>query len=247
MTLFCKSWQVINSRFLPYDTIPTDAVLSLDEDTVLSTTEVRPWENAVITMMYTTNICWWCLCLCLIAAQVDFAFTVWQSFPDRIVGYPARSHFWDSNKQRWGYTSKWTNDYSMVLTGAAIYHKYCAHILLLCVPLCFPDRLCTRKCIFLFSSVRQQHSILTLGLPSHLDTTITCTPPTFQSVWRPWLTSCQTVRTSWWISWCPRSLDCHQSRSHRRNNTRRPWWGRWGKRERCRKTGSLHNTLWTQI
>uniref|UniRef100_H2LLT6 Exostosin glycosyltransferase 1a n=1 Tax=Oryzias latipes TaxID=8090 RepID=H2LLT6_ORYLA len=86
--------KVINSRFLPYNTIPTDAVLSLDEDTVLSTTEV------------------------------DFAFTVWQSFPDRIVGYPARSHFWDSNKERWGYTSKWTNDYSMVLTGAAIYHKY---------------------------------------------------------------------------------------------------------------------------
>uniref|UniRef100_A0A8C1M148 Exostosin glycosyltransferase 1b n=1 Tax=Cyprinus carpio TaxID=7962 RepID=A0A8C1M148_CYPCA len=59
-----------------------------------------------------------------IALQVDFAFTVWQSFPERIVGYPARSHFWDNNKERWGYTSKWTNDYSMVLTGAAIYHRY---------------------------------------------------------------------------------------------------------------------------
>lgn len=58
------------------------------------------------------------------SVQVDFAFTVWQSFPERIVGYPARSHFWDSNKERWGYTSKWTNDYSMVLTGAAIYHRY---------------------------------------------------------------------------------------------------------------------------
>ncbi|XP_060798959.1 exostosin-1b isoform X2 [Neoarius graeffei] len=86
--------KVMSSRFLPYESILTDAVLSLDEDTVLSTTEV------------------------------DFAFTVWQSFPERIVGYPARSHFWDSNKERWGYTSKWTNDYSMVLTGAAIYHKY---------------------------------------------------------------------------------------------------------------------------
>ncbi|XP_061598091.1 exostosin-1b [Cololabis saira] len=86
--------KVMSSRFLPYETIVTDAVLSLDEDTVLSTTEV------------------------------DFAFTVWQSFPERIVGYPARSHFWDSNKERWGYTSKWTNDYSMVLTGAAIFHKY---------------------------------------------------------------------------------------------------------------------------
>ncbi|RXN26289.1 exostosin-1b [Labeo rohita] len=86
--------QVMSSRFQPYDSIISDAVLSLDEDTVLSTTEV------------------------------DFAFTVWQSFPERIVGYPARSHFWDNNKERWGYTSKWTNDYSMVLTGAAIYHRY---------------------------------------------------------------------------------------------------------------------------
>ncbi|KAM9436190.1 exostosin-1a isoform 2-T2 [Clarias gariepinus] len=86
--------KVMSSRFLPYSTIVTDAVLSLDEDTVLSTTEV------------------------------DFAFTVWQSFPERIVGYPARSHFWDVNKERWGYTSKWTNDYSMVLTGAAFYHRY---------------------------------------------------------------------------------------------------------------------------
>ncbi|KAF5889919.1 exostosin-1a isoform X1, partial [Clarias magur] len=85
--------KVMSSRFLPYSTIVTDAVLSLDEDTVLSTTEV------------------------------DFAFTVWQSFPERIVGYPARSHFWDVNKERWGYTSKWTNDYSMVLTGAAFYHS----------------------------------------------------------------------------------------------------------------------------
>ncbi|XP_016089811.1 exostosin-1a-like [Sinocyclocheilus grahami] len=85
--------KVMSSRFLPYDNIRTDAVLSLDEDTVLSTTEV------------------------------DFAFTVWQIFPERIVGYPARSHFWDSNKERWGYTSKWTNDYSMVLTGAAFYHS----------------------------------------------------------------------------------------------------------------------------
>ncbi|CAM9429595.1 unnamed protein product [Lampetra fluviatilis] len=86
--------KVMSSRFLPLDVIQTDAVLGLDEDTVLSTNEV------------------------------DFAFTVWQSFPERIVGYPARSHFWDSNKGRWSYTSKWTNDYSMVLTGAAFYHRY---------------------------------------------------------------------------------------------------------------------------
>uniref|UniRef100_A0A8C4RX18 Exostosin-1-like n=1 Tax=Erpetoichthys calabaricus TaxID=27687 RepID=A0A8C4RX18_ERPCA len=86
--------KAMNSRFVPYGIIQTDAVLSLDEDTVLSTNEI------------------------------DFAFTVWKSFPDRIVGYPARSHYWDSSKARWSYTSKWTNEYSMVLTGAAFYHRY---------------------------------------------------------------------------------------------------------------------------
>ncbi|KAK3532048.1 hypothetical protein QTP86_003544 [Hemibagrus guttatus] len=56
--------------------------------------------------------------------KVNFAFHVWRSFPERIVGYPPRSHFWDPVKKIWGYTSKWTNEYSIVLTGAAFYHRY---------------------------------------------------------------------------------------------------------------------------
>ena len=28
------------------------------------------------------------------------------------------------SRQRWVYTSQWSNEYSMVLTGAAFYHKY---------------------------------------------------------------------------------------------------------------------------
>ncbi|KAM6965483.1 exostosin-1 [Aplochiton taeniatus] len=94
LTVIEGKTKTMSSRFFPHDVILTDAVLSLDEDSVLSTNEV------------------------------DFAFRVWQSFPERIVGYPARSHYWDGGKSRWGYTSKWTNDYSMVLTGAAFYHRY---------------------------------------------------------------------------------------------------------------------------
>uniref|UniRef100_A0A8C6ULT2 Uncharacterized protein n=1 Tax=Neogobius melanostomus TaxID=47308 RepID=A0A8C6ULT2_9GOBI len=90
--------KMITSRFFPYDAIVTDAVLSLDEDTVLSTNEV------------------------------DFAFIVWQSFPERIVGYPARSHYWDSSRSRWGYTSKWTNDYSMVLTGRYYHYLFTRYV-----------------------------------------------------------------------------------------------------------------------
>ncbi|XP_018791954.1 PREDICTED: exostosin-1 [Bactrocera latifrons] len=84
----------ISQRFYPYPEIQTDAVLSLDEDSILNTDEL------------------------------DFAYTVWRDFPDRIVGYPARAHFWDDSKNAWGYTSKWTNYYSIVLTGAAFYHRY---------------------------------------------------------------------------------------------------------------------------
>lgn len=58
----------LSSRFHPHPAIATPAVLSLDEDTVLNTDEI------------------------------DFAFNVWMSFPDRIVGYPARSHYWDESK-----------------------------------------------------------------------------------------------------------------------------------------------------
>ena len=55
--------------------------------------------------------------------QINFAFSVWRDFPDRIVGYVSRSHFWDDGRQQWGYTSKWTNDYSMILTAGTFYHR----------------------------------------------------------------------------------------------------------------------------
>ncbi len=55
-------------RFRLFKEISTEAVLSLDEDVVLTTDEI------------------------------DFAFHVWCSFPERIVGYPARSHYWNEAK-----------------------------------------------------------------------------------------------------------------------------------------------------
>lgn len=57
-------------RFRLFKEIRTEAILSLDEDVVLTTDEI------------------------------DFAFQVWRSFPERIVGYPARSHYWDESKVR---------------------------------------------------------------------------------------------------------------------------------------------------
>lgn len=88
----------VSERFRPNDLIKTDAILSLDDDAAITTEEM------------------------------DFAFSVWQHFPDRIVGFPARSFYWDDRKHAWAYTSKWSNEYAMVLTGAAFYHRYYNHM-----------------------------------------------------------------------------------------------------------------------
>ncbi|XP_064219577.1 exostosin-like 1 isoform X2 [Aotus nancymaae] len=84
----------VSDRFFPYSTIRTDAILSLDAHSSLSTSEV------------------------------DFAFVVWQSFPERMVGFLTSSHFWDEAHGGWGYTAERTNEFSMVLTMAAFYHRY---------------------------------------------------------------------------------------------------------------------------
>jgi len=71
----------------------------------------------------------------LINDELDYGFSVWRSTPERIVGFPGRLHYWlegnmpdaDGNLQkitRWAYTSKFHNDYSMILTGAAFIHKH---------------------------------------------------------------------------------------------------------------------------
>ncbi|KAM8796150.1 LOW QUALITY PROTEIN: exostosin-like 1 [Eudromia elegans] len=83
-----------SERFLPLAEIRTDAVLSVDG------------------------------AACLSSSEVDFAFVVWRSFPERLVGFAARSHSWDAARRRWGSTAARANRFSMVLTDAAVYHRY---------------------------------------------------------------------------------------------------------------------------
>lgn len=87
----------LSNRFYPYPEIETEAVLSIDDD---------------ITM--------------LTADELDFGFEVWREFPDRIVGFPSRTHVFENNEYK--YESEWTNEISMVLTGAAFHHKYWNHV-----------------------------------------------------------------------------------------------------------------------
>ncbi|MPC11187.1 Exostosin-3 [Portunus trituberculatus] len=51
---------------------------------------------------------------------------VWREERDRIVGFPGRYHAWDLNYGGWLYNSNYSCELSMVLTGAAFFHKYYA-------------------------------------------------------------------------------------------------------------------------
>ena len=47
----------------------------------------------------------------------------WLEFPDHLVGFPGRLHTYNELDKEWKYVSKWENNVSIVLTGAAFYHK----------------------------------------------------------------------------------------------------------------------------
>uniref|UniRef100_A0AAY4DP21 Exostosin-like 3 n=1 Tax=Denticeps clupeoides TaxID=299321 RepID=A0AAY4DP21_9TELE len=83
----------LNNRFLPWDAVETEAILSIDDDAHLRHDEIM------------------------------FGFRVWREARDRIVGFPGRFHAWDVNHQSWLYNSNYSCELSMVLTGAAFFHK----------------------------------------------------------------------------------------------------------------------------
>ena len=48
---------------------------------------------------------------------------MWRENRDRLVGFPARFHSWDTRHGSWLYNSNYSCQISMVLTGAAFLHK----------------------------------------------------------------------------------------------------------------------------
>ncbi|CAI8586274.1 unnamed protein product [Vicia faba] len=90
----------LNNRFKEIDDLETDAVFSIDDDVIFP------------------------------CSSVEFAFNVWQSAPDAMVGFVPRVHWVDplngeDIKFRYGgwWSVWWTGTYSMVLSKAAFFHK----------------------------------------------------------------------------------------------------------------------------
>lgn len=72
----------LSNRFYPYPEIETEAVLTIDDDITMLTQD-----------------------------ELDFGFEVWREFPERIVGFPSRTHVFENNE--WKYESEWTNEVSI--------------------------------------------------------------------------------------------------------------------------------------
>ncbi|XP_050409232.1 exostosin-like 3 [Patella vulgata] len=100
----------LNNRFLPFDIIETEAVLSIDDDAHLRHDEII------------------------------FGFRVWREERDRVVGFPGRFHTWDVKNKSWLYNSNYSCELSMVLTGAAFYHKYYAYLYTYSMPQAIRDK-----------------------------------------------------------------------------------------------------------
>ncbi|ESP03371.1 hypothetical protein LOTGIDRAFT_137450 [Lottia gigantea] len=100
----------LNNRFLPYDVIETEAILSIDDDAHLRHDEIV------------------------------FGFRVWREERERVVGFPGRFHTWDVEHKSWLYNSNYSCELSMVLTGAAYFHKYYAYLYTYSMPQAIRDK-----------------------------------------------------------------------------------------------------------
>lgn len=100
----------LNNRFLPFSSIETEAVLSMDDDTHLRHDEIV------------------------------FGFRVWREARDRIVGFPGRYHAWDVNHKSWYYNSNHSCELSMVLMGAAFFHKHYSYLYTYVMPQAIRDQ-----------------------------------------------------------------------------------------------------------
>lgn len=75
----------------------------------------------IVPLWYSTSLIM--LCVWIVWCSLFSNTQVWCQYPTQLVGFPARVHRWEETTQKWLYDSQWLSNISMVLTGAAFYHK----------------------------------------------------------------------------------------------------------------------------
>ncbi|KAH0499955.1 Exostosin-2 [Microtus ochrogaster] len=117
----------LSNRFFPYDEIETEAVLAIDDDIIMLTSdelqfgyEVHMSKVHVYMQVHVSKV------HAYMQVHVSKAHVYMQVHVSKAHVYihAGRLHLWDHEMNKWKYESEWTNEVSMVLTGAAFYHKY---------------------------------------------------------------------------------------------------------------------------
>ncbi|CAK9298087.1 unnamed protein product [Gordionus sp. m RMFG-2023] len=90
--------RLIPPEFLPKISIP-ECVLSIDDDIDMLTVD-----------------------------ELEFGFQTWKQMPDHIVGFPGRVHSLDPLRNHYSYDAEWKPNISVILTGAAFYHRHYHHL-----------------------------------------------------------------------------------------------------------------------
>ena len=94
----------LTNRFLPLPQIQTDCILSIDDDVTLT------------------------------PEDIEFGYSAWREFPDRLVGYQGDYHQWNAVHNNWEYVSLWKDEISIIDTTAVFYHVYYQNIFYSQVP-----------------------------------------------------------------------------------------------------------------
>lgn len=71
---------------------------------------------------YTTQVFFLYIHICILIL-FPVSFRVWRESRDRVVGFPGRYHGWHAAEKAWHYNASHSCELSMVLTGAAFFHK----------------------------------------------------------------------------------------------------------------------------
>lgn len=75
----------MSNRFYPYPGIESDAILALDDD-------IAYFSVVYLCLFLQLILLYFLNSSMLTTDELEFGFEVWRQFPDRIVGFPSRTH-----------------------------------------------------------------------------------------------------------------------------------------------------------
>ncbi|CAH8441158.1 unnamed protein product [Schistosoma bovis] len=127
----CKNFPPNNNEVKSYTPVPVEIVLPderftlrYSSNSISPSVRFQPFHEipTLAVFAYSLN-------LNITVEQLNFAYLTWQEFPNRLVGFQARSHYWNTTDNLWKYDDNPSmKHFSIVLLNGAFYHRYYHHL-----------------------------------------------------------------------------------------------------------------------